>query len=253
MDVDCCQRIQQWLDVDAGRAEQGVGEGAVTKRAIELSSAARKDGAHQGIAIGMDAARGEAQQHVAGLHFSAVDEALALHRADAEAGEIIVSGGVHARHFGGFAAEQRTTRLLATTCDAIHHRRAGLDAERTGCEVVEKQQRLGALHHHVVDAHRDQIDADAVMTSGFDGEQQLGADAIGARHQDRIAITAGTQIKQSSKATEPTEHATAMGRAGSGADASDQLFAGLDIDAGGAIGQALLLLAVLVGAHGAAW
>ena len=43
---------------------------------------------------------------------------LALDRADDEAGEIVFAGGVHAGHFGGFAADQRTAVSLAAARDA---------------------------------------------------------------------------------------------------------------------------------------
>lgn len=44
--------------------------------------------------------------------------------------------------------------------------------------VVEEEQRFGALHHEVVDRHGDEIDPDAVVDAGLDGDLDLGADAI---------------------------------------------------------------------------
>ena len=40
---------------------------------------------------------------------------------------------------------------------------ADFGVELAGGEVVEEEQRLGALHHQVVDAHGDQVDADRVV------------------------------------------------------------------------------------------
>ena len=54
-------------------------------------------------------------------------------------------------------------------------------------EIVEEKQRLGALHHEIVDRHGDKIDADGVMTAGLDRDLDLGADAVGGGDQDRIA------------------------------------------------------------------
>ena len=60
------------------------------------------------------------------------------------------------------------------------------DVEPAGREIVEEEQRLGALHDQVVDAHRHQVDADRVVQAGLDGELQLGADAVGGGDQDRV-------------------------------------------------------------------
>ena len=35
-------------------------------------------------------------------------------------------------------------------------------------EIVEEQQRLGALHHEIVDAHGDEIDADRRVLAALD-------------------------------------------------------------------------------------
>ena len=61
--------------------------------------------------------------------------------------------------------------------------------ELAGGEVVEEEQRLGALHDDVVDAHGDEVDADRVVDAGLDGDLDLGADAVIGRDQDRVAKT----------------------------------------------------------------
>ena len=48
-------------------------------------------------------------------------------------------------------------------------------------DVVEEEQRLGALADDVVDAHRDEVDADGVEAAGGLGDERLGADAVGGR------------------------------------------------------------------------
>ena len=48
---------------------------------------------------------------LAGQHLVALD------RADAEAGEVVVALGVHARHFGRLAADQRAAGLPAALGD----------------------------------------------------------------------------------------------------------------------------------------
>ncbi len=62
---------------------------------------------------------------------------------------------------------------------------APIGIELAGGEIVEEEQRLGALHDEIVDAHRHEVDADAVMDAGVDGDLELGADAIIGGDQQR--------------------------------------------------------------------
>ena len=76
----------------------------------------------------------------------------------------------------------RQPRAMPATM-AMRRRRLDL----AGGEVVEEEQRLGALDDDVVDAHRDEVDADRVEDAGFDRDLELGADAVGGADQDRVA------------------------------------------------------------------
>ncbi len=58
--------------------------------------------------------------------------------------------------------------------------------ELAGGEVVEEEQRLGALHDDVVDAHGDQVDADRIELPGFDGDLELRTDAVIGGHENRV-------------------------------------------------------------------
>ena len=64
---------------------------------------------------------------------------------------------------GGLAADQRAARLLAAGRDALDDVGGDRDVEPLADVVVEEEQRLGALHQDVVDAHRDEVDADRVV------------------------------------------------------------------------------------------
>ena len=64
-------------------------------------------------------------------------------------------------------------------------RSADGDLQAAGGVVVEEEDRLGALHDHVVRAHGDEVDADRVVAAGLDGQPQLGADAVGAGDHHR--------------------------------------------------------------------
>ena len=111
-----------------------------------------------------------------------------------------------------------------------------VDVEFPGGEVVEEEQRFGALHEHVVDAHRDQVDADRVVAVQDMGELELGADAVGAGYQHRLAVTAG-QVEQGAETAQSGHDFLAERACDQRLDAFDDFLAGIDIDAGGAIGQ----------------
>jgi hypothetical protein len=46
-----------------------------------------------------------------------------LHRADGKAGKVEIARGIHARHLGRLAADQRASRLPAALGDAFDHLR----------------------------------------------------------------------------------------------------------------------------------
>ena len=113
-----------------------------------------------------------------------------LDDADAEAGEVVVLAVIEAGQLGGLATDERAARLPAALGDAADDARAGLDVERAGREVVEEEQRLGAGDEHVVDAHRDEVDADRVVAVRRERRLQLRADTIGAADEDRLLVAA---------------------------------------------------------------
>ena len=88
---------------------------------------------------------GEAEHDVARLDVGARQERAALGGADREAGEIIVAIVVEARHLGRLAADERASGLPATVRDARDEARSLRGIELAGREIVEEEQRLGAL------------------------------------------------------------------------------------------------------------
>ena len=85
------------------------------------------------------------------------------------------------------------------------------------------------MHQHIVDAHRDQVNADGVVHLPFEGQLELGAHAVGTAHQYRLAIALG-HLKQRAKAANAGQHALAHGSFGQRLDAFDQRITGVDID-----------------------
>src|SRR5690606_25355366 len=128
----------------------------------------------------------EAEQHVALDDIVAGQQLAALGRPYGKAGKVVVAAVVHARHFRRLAADQRAAALPTAFGDAADDRRALVRVELAGSEIVEEKQWLGALHHDVVDAHGDKVDADGVVLAGFYGDLELGADAVIGGDQDGI-------------------------------------------------------------------
>ena len=95
--------------------------------------------------------------------------------------------------------------MLASGGDALDDVGGDADVEALADEVVEEEQRLGALHQDVVDAHRDEIDADRVVPVERERELQLRADAVGAGDEHRLAV-ALRQLDQRAESADAGEH-----------------------------------------------
>ena len=156
-----------------------------------------------------------------------------------EAREIVVLVVIHAGHLGRLAADQRATRDAAALGDALDDGGAGLDVELAGGEIVEEEQRLGALDDQVVDAHGDEGGADVVMAAGGDGDLQLGADPVGRGDQQGIAVAELSQVEERAEAAEAGGAAAPRGRPGERLDRLDQRVAGVDVDTGLSVGLAV--------------
>ena len=161
----------------------------------------------------------------------AVEDAIALGGADRETGEVVFARRIHARHLRRLAADQRAARVAAGLRDAFQHRLGDPGFEFARREIIEKKQRLSALNDEIVDAHRDEVDADRVVPAGGLRDLELGADAVGGRDQDRIGETRRLEVEQRAEAAEARRRAGAGGGAGQRLDRLDQGIAGIDVDA----------------------
>ena len=107
--------------------------------------------------------------------WSPVMQLVALDHADREADQVELAGLHGAGVLGHLAADQRAAGLAA----ALGHPRDQLldvvGVELADRDVVEEEQRLGALADQVVDAHGHQVDADGVEPPDGLGDQGLGA------------------------------------------------------------------------------
>ena len=132
--------------------------------------------------------RGQADEHVAALHVLTGDEAVALGDADREADEVELARLHGARVLGHLAADQRAAGLPAAVGDALDELLDVVGVELADRDVVEEEERLGALAHDVVDAHGHEVDADRVEAPGGLRDEGLRADPVGGRDEDGVRV-----------------------------------------------------------------
>ena len=184
----------------------------------------------------MHTAGRQTQDHITGLHIFAGEDERLFHHAHRKTRQVVFASGVHAGHFGGFAANQGATRQLTPLGNAAHHGCGGVHIQLAASKVIEEKQRFSTLHQHVVDAHGHQIDAHGVVHIPFECQLQLGAHAIGAADQDRFFVIFG-YFKQSAKAANARQHALAHGFFGQGFDAFDQRITSVNVNASVFVGK----------------
>ena len=138
------------------------------------------------VAVGVQAGGGEADEDVAGMDFGAGDQLGALDDADDEAGEVVFAVGVEAGHLRGLAADEGAAVGAAGVGEAGDDFLGDFAVEASGGEVVEEEERRGALHGDVVDAVVDQVGADGVVDAELEGDLELGADAVGGGDEDGL-------------------------------------------------------------------
>ena len=104
------------------------------------------------------------------------DDGGAVHDTDREAGQV---HRVAVAVLGHLTADQGAPGLPATGGHAGHDVLDDGGIEPTDADVVEEEQRVGALDGDVVDAHGHEVDADRVEPAGRLGHLQLRADTVG--------------------------------------------------------------------------
>ena len=184
----------------------------------------------------MGAVGSQTQHDVARFDAAAVDDALFFDHADGEACQVVFAFGVHAGHFGGFAADEGAAGFFASLGDAFNHVGSAGDVEFAAGEIVEEEQRLRALNQNIVDAHGDEVDADGVVFVPVEGEFELGAHAVSAADKDGIFVFFA-DFDQCAEAAQITQHFGTHGAFGKRFDVFDQLVAGVNIDASVAVAQ----------------
>ena len=187
----------------------------------------------------MHARTRQAQKRVPRPHVPR-QQAVPLRRAHGESGEVVIATAIHARHLGRLAPDQGASGLTAALGDPGDDRGGLCHLQTPRGEIIEEEQRVRALHHQVVDAHRHEVDAHRVMQPGLDRDTQFGADAIRGRNQDRIVKSGGPQVEQGAKSAQPAHDTRAPRGAGERLDRLHQGIARVDVHPSGAIGQVLV-------------
>src|SRR6185503_10513551 len=102
--------------------------------------------------------------------------------------------------------------------------------ERSHRDVVEKEERRGAVHEDVVRRVADEVGANRVVTVREDRDLEFGADAVDAREKD-LTRRAGNSKRPGEEADVPDDSGAERGTAES-LDPGDRLLPLLDADAG---------------------
>ena len=185
----------------------------------------------QRVAVGVRAPAGEADEQVALAEIvGAGPERVPVDDADDGAGDVDRAGHVDAGHLGRLAAEQRTPDGLAGLGHAGHDLGDDLGHERRGGDVVEEEERPGALHEDVVDAVVDEVGTDAPPASVTGGELDLRAHAVG-RCDEHLARTEVVGREEAAEGADLGQHRRRVGRLDHVGQQSDGAIAGVDVDA----------------------
>ena len=155
----------------------------------------------------MQAGRRQANQRIAGDNRATVDHARLLDDADDEAGDVVFAVGVEARHLRRLAAEQRAPVLAAAARHAADDLLGDIRRQASRREVVEEEERLGALHEDVVDAVVHEVGADGVVAARHERDLELGADAVGARDEHRLAVAVAVELEETAERADVGQHA----------------------------------------------
>ena len=240
------QRGKNRQDIDPGGRQQRFPErcAKLVHMGFQRSMFHIEDLPDKGIAVGMDPAGGQTENHIACLHRFFPDDFFLIDDADRKAGQVIVLRLHGAGVLRGFAADQGTAGLNAAFRDA---RDQGCDLfglVSADGDVVEEKQRLCTAADDVVDAHGDAVDADGMVDAHQLGDALLGADAVRTGNEDGRLHAGELRTEQTAEAADVRDNTGNESTLNMLLHETDALIAGLDVDAGGGVGCGVRMIHV---------
>ncbi len=158
----------------------------------------------------MQAVGGKAEHDVAGPDAAAIDHRCAIDHADDASREVVFAFAIHARHLCRLASDQGTTARATSLRKTGQNLIENLRLKAFRADVIEKEERSRAQHRDVVDAVVYEVGADRVVAIHRERDLQLGADAIHARDQHRLAHAGEVRGEEPAEAADFPEHLRAM-------------------------------------------
>ena len=228
------QHRQEFAHVDPGRIEECLAQGPVRREgrwAGKVEPFPGDDRPHQREAVGMQSVARQRQHDIPRLEIMAREHAVPFNRPHRETGKVVGPARVEARQFGCFATRQRTSGLSATLNHPLQHLERVLGVEAAGREVIEKEERLRALHQEIIDGHRNEVDPDSVVPADRFREQQLGPNPVGRGHEQRVPESLALEIVDRAEAAEVAGRPGPGGRAGQRRQPGQQPLSGAGVDA----------------------
>src|SRR5262245_45656257 len=165
-----------------------------------ISGGAEEQLARQAVPVGVQTRRRQPDHYVALRDARAVDDPVAVDHADDEAREVVFAVGVKSGHLGRLAPEQRAIALTAAGRQPVDNLGDDVGVELARGDVIEEEERPGALNQNVVDAVRHKVVTDRVVDARGERHFQLGADPVAARDQNRLARVGENAVEHPSEA-----------------------------------------------------
>ena len=232
--VDLAQQRRDGGGVDDRRNQELVGHAVVGSRPgriLEVAAGALEQHlAGERVAVRPQTGRGETDQHVVALDVLTGDEPISLDHTHREADEIELPRVHRAGVLGHLAADERAPGLPAPEGHPFDELLDVVGIELPHRDVVEEEQRFGALTDDVVHAHRDQVHADRVEATGGLGDEGLGADPVGAADQHGVGVAVLGEREQPAEPADVADDLGAEGGAHLRLDPLDRGLAGRDAD-----------------------
>ena len=224
---------EQRARVEAGGLEErlaprGAEVGGVT---AVRDAGARDDVPHEGVAVRVQAARGEREHDVSGAHAVRPEDAVGLDDPGRRARDVVVVDAEESRVLGRLAADERGAGLGAAVRDALDDVGDALGEDLAARDVVRHEEGACAHDDDVVDDHADQVEPDRVVLVDRLRDRDLRADAVGAGRQQRLGV--GLErggVEQAGEAAYSAEDFGSVGASHRGFHQFDGEIAGCRVD-----------------------